>query len=309
MAVQATSSQQSSFPNAEMQEPSQAPSPSTLQNRINPLETGRSGQFWEEREVELFGRTAVQQLSEVPEKKDIKMLLDSYYSSWSIRSKQQDILFYVTTSSDLGNGRLPQNKSEWTLKIHDPEMKRVIAECKMRSPITYDDPYKQYKCFYIIDIRNVEGRDYIIVPVAESLDNATIYDVFCFDRKQNKLTRNIGSVNNPIFMKNYLVSWRSVDPLRNGGVHFATYTLQGHQLAEQFVEDCCDISTNDAHCTIHFGSPKHPAAGDSWIYCSDIYGTIEENPAKNARIARETWIRALISQKLPMLKGTPNLLR
>ena len=303
MPVQATSSKPSSFLNIDIQEAREPESSSKFSERINPLETGGSTQFWEERGVEFFGCPAVQQLSEGSEKKEIKVLLASYCSAWSIVSNgnKQDTLYYVTTSSDLGNGRLPQNESEWTLKIHDPEMKDVIAKCTMRSPIVCNSSYRQHERFYIIDIRTIEERDYIIVPVAESIENDTIYDIFCFDRNTRKLTKNIGSVNNPIFMKNYLVSWRSVDPLRNRGVSFATYTLRGTQLAEQFVEDCCDVMTDEL--TIYFGSPKHPVTGSSWAYSSNIYGTIEENPLKKPPSETKELVKKFLIQKFEKSKG------
>ena len=240
-ATAATSSRQSPVLNSGIKEVFQAQNSSNLPERINRLEeSAPSVEFWRGRDV--------------APTTDINTILRSYYSHLTVKNDKGVVRYHITASSDKGDGRLPWSQSDWTLKIHDPEMKKVIVEIKMPDDLKSRSD-KWYNGFKVTQVKTMEKQDYFIVKTGQF----SAYDIYCFDQEKGILTQNIRSVNNPTFMGEYLVSWRKQPNYVPVGVSFEVYNLQGEERASPKLHAGFDsLWVNEETLTIHLGNSQYP---------------------------------------------------
>lgn len=236
-AAALTSPQQSPVRNLGKQiDPPQPQSASKLPERINPLaEPVPSVQFWQGRDV--------------TSTRNVNAILGSYYSNKTVKNDKEEVQYHLTTSSDKG-GSFHWGHSDWTLKVHDPAMEKIIAEIKMPNEKNNES---DNKCngFSISKVRTVGSKDYITVKIGQF----AAYDIYCFDQEKGTLTQNIHCVNNPTFMGKYLVSWRPKRGSYGEGVYFDVYNLPGvKKIESKFLTKCDNLWVDENTLSIHLGS-------------------------------------------------------
>ena len=240
-ATSATSLQQPPVPNSGTKETLPAQSSNTLAKRINPLaEPVPSVQFWRSREL-------AQTSPIVAEKTAIDNVLRSYFSYKTVRDQQGVIQYHVTTSSDEMNADFNsltyRITSQGTLRIHDPEMKKVIAECALTFPSSNRNRKLGYQLagLRVGDIKSIRSNDFIFLDTGyfDTFYNKT-YKIYRFDRTEQRLEVNFTNISNPIFRGIYLISWFCNGSYAQPYLTYTYHGLNGKNMLEAplIAEDC-----------------------------------------------------------------------
>ena len=143
----------------------------------------------------------------------VEKALRSHYDHRAVKNDKGVVQYHITSSSDKKDEYCPKHyahndlhcsKSDWTLKIHDPEMKKVVAEHKFNLSPSYRSADNRCNGFDIREVKTIGTKDYIIVNTSQFLNvpcepMICYYHIFCFDRETNSLTEKHKSVTNPTY--------------------------------------------------------------------------------------------------------------
>lgn len=212
---------------------------------------------------------------------DLEKAIRSYYSHWEVKNEQEVVQYHITSSSDKKDedrskkyvhNDLHCSKSDWTLKIHDPEMKKVIAEHKFNLSSSLRSTDNRCNGFCIKEVKSFGTKDYIVVTTGHFLTvpcepMITYYHIFCFDRETNRLTENYRELNHPTFMGQYLVCWQRI----SSGMRLDAYSLQKEFTGwTRFVKECYSLRIDEPNLKILLGNMSET----NWTHCSDVRGNI-----------------------------------